>query len=238
MQKLPLSIEKELETYCFTFTTQPVSFQVNDWLVHLEEMLTYTYKRLGTTIPGVAASMWMRKYALFVTGQFYMLSKYRLKWSGTITDLAIIDSSTDDQWLTTFLLKTNSWDTVEEKHIADAFHTLLKDFGAAMIEPLAVKTKTPKLVLWENIWGYLLWMYGGLLKEAAIAERVQSDIDLLLENDVWNSIERRSPFKIFQCFLTVPQAIDHYKRTTCCFYYELEGQEKCPYCPNATCNKN
>ncbi|WP_019241210.1 MULTISPECIES: hypothetical protein [Bacillus] len=237
MQKISSIAIKELESYRIAFSCESTTFTVNDWIERADEMISYTKKRINTDIPRVVASMWIRRYALFITAQFFMLSKYRLKWAGTLEDLYIYDDPNDEHWIPLFILSNPNWKKVEEQNITIELNQILKNFAAKMILPIASKTKTPKLVLWENIWGYTLWMYDRLLKESDNISQVEKDIELLLEKEVWNDIEKRSPFKVFLCFQSIPKAIQHYKRVTCCYYYEIEGQNKCPYCPTAGCSK-
>jgi ferric iron reductase protein FhuF len=182
--------------------------------------------------------MLFRRYAFVITAQLFMLSKHRLAWQGNIQDISILDDSNDKQWLPTFLFKTDDWVNVEVENVEHTIRTILSKFGASLLLPIATKTKTSRLVLWENIWGYTLWMYAELLKSSDINTRVENDLSILLDEEIWVGIEKHSPFKKFLGDKTVPESVQSFKRVTCCFYYEIEGNDKCPYCPNASCPNN
>lgn len=239
VHNLTPSIEKELAKYLITFSKEKspiVTMDVTD--EGLDTLLNYTKSQIGNVRDRVAASMLFRRYAFVITAQLLMLSKHRLAWQGNIQDISIIDDSNDSQWLPTFLFKTDAWVNVVEETVEDTLRTILSEFGASLLLPIASKTKTSKLVLWENIWGYTLWMYAELLKEYTINTRVENDLSILLKNDVWEGIEKRSPFKKFLGDKTVTESVQSFKRVTCCFYYEIKGNAKCPYCPNAACTNN
>ncbi|MDQ7860184.1 hypothetical protein RCO48_01325 [Peribacillus frigoritolerans] len=116
-----------------------------------------------------------------------------------------------------FLLKTNRWSNVTEKESLSALHSILSSFGADAIRFFSGTAKISKLVLWENIWSYTVWMYSELLKQTDIKTRVEKDIEMLLEDEVWLNIETRSPFKRFIGEKSVPESMNPYKRVTCCF---------------------
>lgn len=238
MYRLTAAMENELVKYlviCSSEKNPTVTAAIDVTDESIDALLNYTKERIGNGRDRVAASMWFRRYAFVITAQFFMLSKYRLAWQGELQDISIIDDPNDQQWLPTFLFQRDDWVEVNEDGVKGAFTTILTKFGAALLLPVATKTKTSRLVLWENIWSYSLWMYDGLLKEAAIAARVENDLSILLSDEVWQGIEKRSPFKTFLSKKTVPESVQSFKRVTCCFYYEIKGNDKCPYCPNVSC---
>lgn len=232
MHKLSPSIEEELQTYRISFKEEVSGFKT---LGDIEELIGYSITRSGAETPRVAASMWFRRYAFFITAQLYMISKHRLTWNGSLSDIEVLDDPEEDQWFPTFWLKENSWSAVPEEESTQALQAVLKRFGSDVIVPLSKSTKVSKLILWENIWGYTVWMYAELLKQCCIKERVEADIENLLDDGMWLNFEKRSPFKRFIGEKTIPESMNPYKRVTCCLYYQIEGQVKCPYCPNNKC---
>ncbi|PJN86709.1 (2Fe-2S)-binding protein [Bacillus sp. mrc49] len=228
MVKLTPTMEKELQGF-------RVSVRGNEdskTICNVEELISYAQARTGAETSKIAMSMWFRRYAFFVTAQLYMVSKHRLAWEGTLRDVGVLDDPEDEHWLPDFLLKKNRWGIVQEKESSVALQTILSRFGADAITPVIKTTKISKLVLWETIWSYTVWMYSELLKLSDIKARVEADINCLLEDEIWQNIERRSPFKRFLGGKTIPESMNPYKRMTCCLYYRIDGQEKCAYCPN------
>ncbi|MGZ9816047.1 (2Fe-2S)-binding protein [Peribacillus simplex] len=232
MHNLTPSIEKELQRYRIFFRDEA---KVSKTFNQADELIQYAQARTGAETSRIAISMWFRRYAFFVTAQFYMLSKHRLIWEGTLQDIGVLDDPEDKHWLPNFLLKTNRWSNVTEEKSPSALHSILSSFGADAIRFFSGTAKLSKLVLWENIWSYTVWMYSELLKETDIKARVEKDIEILLADEVWLNIETHSPFKRFIGEKSVPASMNPYKRVTCCLYYRIEGQGKCAYCPNKNC---
>ncbi|MGE7904159.1 (2Fe-2S)-binding protein [Peribacillus sp. NPDC094092] len=232
MHSLSPAIEKELQGYRIAFRDEA---KVSKTFDHAVELIQYAQSRTGAETSRIAISMWFRRYAFFVTAQFYMFSKHRLIWEGKLQEIGILDEPGDEHWLPNFLLKTNRWSNVTEKESTFALHSILSSFGAEAIRFFSGTAKISKLVLWENIWSYTIWMYSELLKQEDIKKRVEKDIEMLLEDDVWLNIETHSPFKRFIGEKSVPASMNPYKRVTCCLYYRIEAQEKCAYCPNRNC---
>ncbi|MGG4264998.1 (2Fe-2S)-binding protein [Peribacillus simplex] len=232
MPNLSPSIEKELQRYRISFRDDA---EVSKAFKHVDELIEYAQARSGAETSRIAISMWFRRYAFFVTAQFYMFSKHRLIWEGTLQDIGILDDPEDEHWLPDFLLKINRWRNVTEKESSSALHSILNSFGADAIRTFSGTTKISRLVLWENIWSYTVWMYSELLKQTDIKTRVGRDIERLLEDETWLNIETRSPFKRFIGEKSIPESMNPYKRVTCCLYFRIEGQDKCAYCPNKNC---
>ncbi|MGE7601946.1 (2Fe-2S)-binding protein [Peribacillus sp. NPDC097675] len=232
IHKLSPSIEEELQTYRISFDEEIRNPRSVD---DIEELIGYAIIRSGAETPRVAASMWFRRYAFFITAQLYMISKHRLTWNGTLSDIEVLDDPEDDQWFPKYGLKETGWSDVSDKESTQALQAVLKRFGSDIINPLSKSAKVSKLILWENIWGYTVWMYSELLKQCDIKERVEKDIETLLDNEMWLNFEKRSPFKRFIGEKTIPESMNSYKRVTCCLYYQIEGQTKCSYCPNNNC---
>ncbi|KWW16942.1 hypothetical protein AS888_23440 [Peribacillus simplex] len=228
MVKLTPTMEKELQGFRVSIRGNEDSKTIRN----VEELISYAQARTGAETSKIAMSMWFRRYAFFVTAQLYMVSKHRLAWEGTLGDMGVLDDPEDEHWLPDFLLKTNRWGIVPEKESSAALQTILSRFGADAIAPVSKTTKISKHVLWETIWSYAVWMYSELLKLPDIKARVETDINCLLEDEIWLNIERRSPFKRFLGGKTIPESMNPYKRMTCCLYYRIDGQEKCAYCPN------
>ena len=102
MHNLSSSIEKELQTFRISFKDEA---QVSKTFDHIDGLIQYAQARTGAETTRVAASMWFRRYAFFVTAQFYMISKHRLTWNGTLQDIGVLDDPEDKNWLPNFWLK-------------------------------------------------------------------------------------------------------------------------------------
>lgn len=177
----------------------------------------------GAPTDAVAASVYMRRHGFFMTGLFHMLSKFNLLFTGKLEDVSLFIENGTIQ----FTIPPDSFEDVYDRH--EALHSLLGQYGHPVVEYMSKRAHVSKLILWENVWGYVLWMYSMLLKEDCPA--AQSDLDFLVDDETWKPHMRRSPFKQYLQNEEPLAAMANYKRTTCCLLKELSDTEKCPYCP-------
>ncbi|WP_252505034.1 IucA/IucC family C-terminal-domain containing protein [Sporosarcina sp. Marseille-Q4943] len=171
----------------------------------------------------VGASIYMRRHGFFMTGLFHMLSKFNLLFTGKLEDVSLFIENGTIQ----FNIRSESFKDVQDRH--EAIRYILEQYGHPVVEYLGKRAHVSKLILWENVWGYVLWMYSMLLNENCPS--AQSDLDYLLLDETWKPHMRRSPFKQFLQNEEALAAMSNYKRTTCCLLKELPDTEKCPYCP-------
>jgi len=177
----------------------------------------------GAPTDAVAASVYMRRHGFFMTGLFHMISKFNLLFTGNLEDVSLFIENGTIQ----FTIPPDSFEDVHNRH--EAIRFILEQYGHPVVEYMSKRAHVSKLILWENVWGYVLWMYSMLLNEDCPS--AQSDLDFLVEDETWKPQMRRSPFKQYLQNEEALAAMANYKRTTCCLLKELPDTEKCPYCP-------
>ncbi|WP_339252534.1 hypothetical protein NSQ43_01850 [Sporosarcina sp. FSL W8-0480] len=178
----------------------------------------------GAPTDAVAASVYMRRHGFFLTGLFHMLSKFNLLYTGRLEDVTMFIENGTIQ----FSIPTESFEDVHDRH--EAICHILAQYGHPVVESISKRAHVSKLILWENVWGYVIWMYSmHLAEDCPVA--AQSDLDCLLDDETWKPHMRRSPFKQYLQNEEPLEAMANYKRTTCCLLKELPNTEKCPYCP-------
>lgn len=177
----------------------------------------------GAPTDAVAASVYMRRHGFFMTGLFHMLSKFNLLYTGKLEDISLFIENGTIQ----FTIPPDSFEDVHDRH--EALRYILIHYGHPVVEYMSKRGHVSKLILWENVWGYVLWMYSMLINEENHA--AQSDLDFLVEDKTWKPHMRRSPFKQYLQNEEPLAAMANYKRTTCCLLKELPNTDKCPYCP-------
>jgi len=171
----------------------------------------------------VAASIFLRRHGFFIAAQLHVISEHNLFWAGDLTDVQLF--IVDDAIL--YSVPTAGFRPVKNRE--EDIRFILESYGHPIVNYLSKRAKISKLILWENIWGYVLWMYSMLLQENS--SLTHSDLDLLLEDEIWKPAMRRSPFKHYIKNQPAPDAMAQYKRSTCCLYKELPNTDKCIYCP-------
>ncbi|WP_172373677.1 hypothetical protein [Sporosarcina jiandibaonis] len=179
----------------------------------------------GTSTNAVSASVYLRRYGFFIAAQLHIMSEHNLLWTGELDDISLFTNS--DTIL--FSIPSKGFRNVQNR--GEDIRFILEKYGHPVVTYFSKQAKISKLILWENIWGYVLWMYSMLLQENSPS--AQYDLTVLLDDETWKPAMRRSPFKQFIKNQPAVDAMANYKRMTCCLYKELPSTEQCPYCPLA-----
>ncbi|TWT16108.1 hypothetical protein [Planomicrobium sp. CPCC 101079] len=165
----------------------------------------------------VASSVFMRRFGFFITAQLYLLAHGKM-WDGQLSNVYLtknaggISFAIDERFL-------------RERQAGD-LETVLKHYAMPAVEAFKKIGHVSKITLWENIWGYAIWMYG-----MQDSEQAEHDVASLMEAALWQPEMRKSFFQQFLGGRTFPEAKNDYKRITCCLLKEVPGTDKCPYCP-------
>ncbi|WP_188208087.1 hypothetical protein [Alkalibacillus aidingensis] len=209
---------------------------------HLFEDMDLLFKKLSTRIDApnekVLASMWMRRFAFLTVAQLFMFSKYRLVWTGDVSNVNLLDRKRNDQWLPDIVLNDGEWKSSDQSEIC--LNQILKQSGAKMIDQLHERTRVSKRILWENIWSYVIWMYSTKLMNHPDYElRARYDLGLLMNDKVWQGAADYSLFNEFADGQAIDHIFAHFKRMTCCLNLKTQssGGKPCPYCPKLEIEK-
>ncbi|WP_035322093.1 (2Fe-2S)-binding protein [Peribacillus kribbensis] len=202
-------------------------------LENLSAILKIASDRTKADTPHSMASVFIRNAAFIFVAQLYALSKFRAVWTGKSTSISMADHEAYGRWMPQWSFPDGEWAEVkDEEDVHSALKSIILQDGYSLIHQTAEATKSSRLVLWENVWGYALWMYTQLFQEdEEINSRARGDLDILLDDSFWAGRERTSPFKKFLKGLTPEGSMSDYARVTCCLYYLIPGNDKCPYCP-------
>ncbi|MEZ7173476.1 hypothetical protein [Sporosarcina sp. OR05] len=215
-----------LERFNVSISDQPMGLmKIEDLLTHAgsSQIIHLIQTQMGAPTDAVALSIFMRRYGFFIAAHLHMLSKFDLQWTGRLEDIAVEVGEGN----LSFSIPSEPFRTVQEREHDIRF--LLEQYGHPVVNYLSKRAPISKLILWENIWGYVIWMYSMLFQENSPS--AQDDLNFLLHDATWTPQLRRSPFKQFLQNEPILEAMTNYKRTTCCLYKELPNTEKCPYCP-------
>lgn len=180
----------------------------------LIEKVTY---ESGAPTEAIASSIFMRRFGFFITAQLYLLAHQQM-WAGPFSEVHLTEAEygiafeLDGKWL-------------RSRQEGD-LEMVLKEYAAPVVETFRKIGPISKLILWENIWGYAIWMYG--MEQSVQAKQ---DMQALLDDTFWQPEMRKSHFKQFLGGHSLEHSQQQYKRITCCLYKELPETDKCPYCP-------
>ncbi|WP_088006551.1 hypothetical protein [Indiicoccus explosivorum] len=182
-----------------------------------EELLAEVAGHADAPTTAVAASIFMRRFGLFIAGQLYLLANGKV-WDGPAEEIRLIKSAHGISFAGSprFLRNRQEGD----------LSMVLKEQALPAVEAIRKSGNVSKLILWENIWGYVIWMYS--MEHTAAASE---DSGKLLDDSFWQPEMKRSFFRQFLGGRTLAESQADYRRVTCCLYKELPGTDKCPYCP-------
>ncbi|PLT28543.1 (2Fe-2S)-binding protein [Peribacillus deserti] len=211
---------------------------LSDTLDDLSSLLNLVSKRTQTDKPYALGSVLVRQTAFIFVSQLYILSKYRLTWTGNIKEIRVLDQEISGKWMPQWLFPEGSWvSAANDADVISALKKIICEDCRNFIKDVAQATKSSPSVLWENIWGYALWMYVQLMQSDENASFARHDITLLLETEIWQGFESRSPFVKCLNGQTPEESMAAYARVTCCLYYLIPGHDSCSYCPRLSKDK-
>lgn len=173
----------------------------------------------------VAASVFFRRFGFFMAAQFQTIAVHRKMFAGSLEQVGIFQEDNTFK----FTVPSEGFVNVEDASQAQRF--VLDTYGHPMVQFYSKQANISKLILWENIWGYVIWIYGQMIQEGV--EYAEKELDFLFLDDTWKPQMRRSPFKQFLQNQSALDAMQDYKRVTCCLLKEMPTTDKCPYCPHA-----
>ncbi|MFX3673047.1 MAG: hypothetical protein ACE3JQ_01185 [Paenisporosarcina sp.] len=173
----------------------------------------------------VAASVFFRRLGFFFAAQFQTISVHNQMFAGSLSSIGVIREDQTYKFIVPFD------DFVEVNNREQAIRFVLDTYGHPLVESVSKQAKISKLILWENIWGYVIWVYNQLILEGVAS--AEKDLDFMLLDNTWTPQMRRSPFKQFLQNQSALDAMKDYKRVTCCLLKEMPDTNKCPYCPHA-----
>lgn len=128
----------------------------------------------------VATSVFFRRLGFFLAAQFHTIAVHQQVFAGSLKQVGVIY---DDY---TFKFSISSKDFIKVQDSQQALRFVLNTYGHPLVEIFSKHAKIPKLILWENIWGYVIWVYNQLLHEGV--KSATKDLDFLLLDSIGHLI--------------------------------------------------
>jgi len=178
-----------------------------------------------------AISHFSRRYGMFVAMQFYMLAAYDEVWDGKFEDIrfAVVEEY-GMRTLGTFI-SANDFRYVNDDEREAAIRTILYKQVFEIVQQLRKATTISPLVIWENIFGYMLWHYHTLLENPVVADRAFEDLEILEDDKVWALFSNKSLFKDYTGGANPSSLVNVPVRKSCCFSKDVPGLQACGFCP-------
>ncbi|MGZ9584047.1 IucA/IucC family C-terminal-domain containing protein [Paenibacillus marinisediminis] len=192
-------------------------------------LLTMVKQAMRAPTNAVAASIWIRWYGFMLAGLLGLYSTQHIRFVGELADIGMVAEGTT----MSFTVPRDAFVEDRELERSEALRQLLDRYGHPVVNGIYRFGGVSRLILWENVWGYVLWMYTQLMGEQSSREQAEEDLGFLLQDELWKPNLAHSPFKRFLNGQAPMESMQTYKRVTCCLYKELPDTNKCPYCPHA-----
>lgn len=196
----------DLAMFKFTEGHEPIG-TVRSWAENIQLLSESAQQDLGALTAPTAASMFMRRYGLFVAGHLAVFATERKVWTGSAAEVEIVIGE-GEPWPVLFQLSHDRWEMCGDEGI----EKLLERLVDPVVSLMAKNARLPAVISRENLFGYMLWMYVHVIEDTR-------DLSLLPQYERF--LQKQSP----------EDAMANFKRLTCCLYKEVPGFDKCPYCP-------
>lgn len=178
----------------------------------------------------VAASFFMRRIGMFINMQLYNLAAYDEIWDGDATKISFgAIEEYGNRTVSTFV-SADDWHSVDEDEHRDVIRKILLQ-ADKIIRQIRTVTSVSPLILWENIFGFLLWQYHVMLNDPSMSEEARADLNCLKDDETWKGIARHSLFKVFLKGSEPSELLNSTVRTTCCLSKDVPGLTQCGFCP-------
>lgn len=178
----------------------------------------------------ITASYFMRRWGMFISMQFYMLTSSNLIWDG---QNRAVFGAVEEYGLKTIgtFVKAEDFREVRPDERTAVIHKILKEQCHDVILKIRQTCSVSPLTLWENIFGYLIWHYHVFLSTRLHSRNAFKDWEALCNDEVWKNISKNSRFQLYTGGKEPSQLLNGPVRKSCCFSKDVPGLIKCTFCP-------
>ncbi|MEK9197031.1 IucA/IucC family C-terminal-domain containing protein [Ureibacillus sp. 179-F W5.1 NHS] len=235
------------EKFRFTSLTNssPLSIQISDLLdeaqIHL--YLTAIKEKTKAANLGVAASLFVKRYSFAILAALYSMSvlNKRINFSFQNVSIQTLDES-DPLWLPSIKfnnIKLSPAPQDRENWRNEILTGIFANHIEVLFNQLHQTTKLSKIIMWENIYIYIVWMYKNLLDDHQYSARyldMKEDFEWIAARGkgILFGSYKDNPFLKFK---STDEALSNLEgpaqdRKTCCLSYLTENKGHfCKTCP-------
>lgn len=197
----------------------------------LPDFMNLLFAVSGVNSETIALSYFTKRYGMFISMQFYMLCTYDEVWDGDLSQLQFaVREEFGRPALCTFV-HSDDWRPIETDERKDVISRILKEQCYEVFLQLRKITSVSPLMLWENIFGYMLWHYHTLLSNPGTEDQAMIDLAMLEDSEVWSSFVPQSYFANYTGGMHPSTLVQIPVRKTCCFSKDIPGWMQCGFCP-------
>ncbi|MBK3495543.1 Fe-S oxidoreductase [Viridibacillus sp. YIM B01967] len=197
----------------------------------LPDFMNIMHTLSGVTSKTIAISYFTRRYGMFIAMQFYMLSTYDEIWDSAVSAIHFGAREEFGKAALCTFVNENDWRVVNDDEREVVIEHILLTQCHEIIQQLRKITSVSPLMLWENIFGYMLWHFHTLLSNPGTEDPARIDLDILEDDKVWANFASHSNFAKYTGCQHPSKLINMPVRKTCCFSKDIPGWMQCGFCP-------
>ncbi|MGG4488521.1 IucA/IucC family C-terminal-domain containing protein [Metabacillus idriensis] len=205
----------------------------------LSRYLMKIQPRIHSDRLNVTGSMLVKRYAFLAAMALFSMTVFGKKLNTDPANLSLVTDDEDPLWLPSFYFHSLECIPASKNRGAwrdELLSDLFRDHISKLISIVAKEARISKLILWENVVLYVVWMYDTLLAnkpEYVTIEQIQADYLYVVKEADGELFGEgmKNPFLPF--YRESGQAAEAPKlRQTCCLYYlTSEKRDRCSTCP-------
>lgn len=178
----------------------------------------------------VSLSYFTKRYGMFIAMQFYMLIVYEEWWNGTPEQIQFVAKEEFGRRALSMTFSNSEWTYMDDAP-QYAVHKILHEQCLPVIQALRKITSISPLLIWENIFGYMLWHFHTLSADPMTHDLASTYLQLLEDDATWVGISDKSIWYRYTTGNHPSQLINVPVRKTCCYSKDIPGLMACGFCP-------
>ncbi|WP_191567172.1 IucA/IucC family C-terminal-domain containing protein [Metabacillus idriensis] len=203
----------------------------------LSGYLTEIQPRIHSDRLNVTGSMLIKRYAFLAAMALFSMTVFGKRINTSPENITIETDDEDPLWLPSFYFHTLECIPMEgsrEKWRDELLADLFRNHLSRILGVVSKEARISKLILWENIVLYVVWMYDTLLEnkpEYVTIEQIQDDY-MYVVKEADGELFGDGMKNPFLQFYGKQKADEPKMRQTCCLYYlTSEKRDRCSTCP-------
>ncbi|RNC97638.1 IucA/IucC family C-terminal-domain containing protein [Lysinibacillus halotolerans] len=225
--------------------TSPLSIQISHLLdeVQIHLYLTAIKEKTKAANLGVAASLFVKRYSFAILTALYSMSvlNKRIDFSFQNVSIQTLEES-DPLWLPSIKfnnIKLSPAPQDRENWRNEILTSIFANHLDVLFNLFNKTTKISKMIMWENLYLYIVWMYQNLLDDKQYSDRyddMKEDFDWItaIGKGMLFGEYKENPFLKFRGPNDAFSILDGpaHNRKTCCLSYLTENKGRfCKTCP-------
>ncbi len=178
----------------------------------------------------ITLSYFTKRYGMFIAMQFYMLIVYEEWWDGTPDQIHFIAKDEFGRRALSMTFENTEWTYMDDAP-KDAVQKILREQCMPVIQALRNITSISPLLIWENIFGYMLWHFHTLSTDPMTHDLATTYLNLLEDDATWVGISETSIWHRYTNGMAPSQLVHVPVRKTCCYSKDIPGSMACGFCP-------